>query len=731
MKKYMDKKETIEIGKINIDLTFYSGEDRYCDGETEDELLKITRDYAEVEYPRIIEERRSWEILYHLSKQRENIVEWLPLQKDMKVLEVGSGCGAVTGALAARAGSVTCIDLSKKRSMINAYRHTNCENISVYVGNFQDMEPSLPCDYDYICLIGVFEYAQAYIGGENPYEEFLHILKRHMKKDGHMVIAIENKFGLKYWAGCKEDHLGSYFSGLEGYSGGGMVRTFTRNGLEKILENCDIGDYSFYYPYPDYKFMTSLYSDEYPPGIGELSNNLRNFDRDRMLLFDEKRVFDEIIRDGLFPLYSNSYLVVIGPELNTKYVKYSNDRQPEYQIRTEMIESAFPPGQLVVRKHPLCIAANEHIRNIEVAFEKLRERYIGGELKINRCKLVGMRDQLRDNVIEENLRQGKQSVQDMRPFVEFEFIEGIALSELLDEALEKDDMETFLKLFRKYLEMVDYRSGEPVADFDLAFSNILIGIKDIREPFDAIENSVWTLIDYEWTFGKQISTKELAFRALYCYLLEDEKRNKLNLDLILKELEITDKEAEEFREQELAFQRFVTGNRRSMTEIRDLIGYKCFRPEEWLEKIRTEERRNRVQVYENRGGGFREEDSYFVESMREDEEGIHLSLVVEAGMRQLRIDPAFGSCMVRLKNLSFNEKELKTTGQDSVLTANGTRLDESNSFVFTTDDPGIMISLENMPFEEENFLDVCYEISFLSHEMAADMESAAKRRLRL
>ena len=111
------------IGKVILDDTFYPGEDLYCDGDVEDTLLSIVKQYPESEYPRIIEESESWPVLYHLSHFRENIVNWLPVDKSMKVLEVGSGCGAITGALAEKAGSVTCVDLSKKRSMINAYRH--------------------------------------------------------------------------------------------------------------------------------------------------------------------------------------------------------------------------------------------------------------------------------------------------------------------------------------------------------------------------------------------------------------------------------------------------------------------------------------------------------------------------------------------------------------------------------------------------------------------------------
>ena len=39
--------KTEQVGKVNLDLTYYSGDDMYCDGAVEDDLLKIARDYAE------------------------------------------------------------------------------------------------------------------------------------------------------------------------------------------------------------------------------------------------------------------------------------------------------------------------------------------------------------------------------------------------------------------------------------------------------------------------------------------------------------------------------------------------------------------------------------------------------------------------------------------------------------------------------------------------------------
>ena len=325
----MDKIE--KIGKVTLDYTYYPGEDYYCDGLVEDELLHIAKNYAPAEFPALIEERGNWPVLYHLSLQRENIVNWLPITKDMKVLEIGSGCGAITGALSAKAGSVTCVELSRKRSLINAHRHEDCDNVTIKVGNFKDIEPKLEKDYDCALLIGVLEYGESYIGGDAPFEKFIKTIRKHVKKGGNIIIAIENRYGMKYWAGCREDHNGQFFSGLENYPDKSPAKTFSRKELEKICKGAGERKVNFYYPYPDYKFMTTLYSDDRLPIKGELTNNNRNFDRDRMKLFDEGTVFDGIIDEGLFPFYSNSYLLVLGQKPDTEYIRYSNDRAEEYR----------------------------------------------------------------------------------------------------------------------------------------------------------------------------------------------------------------------------------------------------------------------------------------------------------------------------------------------------------------------------------------------------------------
>lgn len=311
---------TEKIGNVLLDYEFYKGQDFYSDGDIEDKILGIVENHEPEEFNDIIAKNKDWAIMYHLSHIRRNILGSVDIGRNDKVLEIGSGCGAITGGLADKAESLTCVELSKKRSLINANQNKHCENVKIMVGNFQEVEPSLEEDFDIITLIGVFEYASLYIQSERPFEEFLIQISRHLKPGGRLVIAIENKFGMKYWAGCQEDHIGGYFKGIEGYdSEDGGIRTFSKQELESIFDKTGFTDREFYYPYPDYKFPMVIYSDEVLPKLGELNINLQNFDRERLVLFNETKVYDEIIRNNQFPFFSNSYLVIL-----TKNVKDGN-----------------------------------------------------------------------------------------------------------------------------------------------------------------------------------------------------------------------------------------------------------------------------------------------------------------------------------------------------------------------------------------------------------------------
>lgn len=134
------------------------------------------------------------------------------------------------------------------------------------------------------------------------------MVKPLLDENGRLPIAIENKFSLKFFAGVREGHVRVFFKSIEGYSDVDFARTFSRGELEAICKKAGFSYTRFYYPYPDYKFSTIIFSDDRLPQKGELVENQLSLIYDRYVLFDECKAFDNIDA-GMFFELSNSFLV--------------------------------------------------------------------------------------------------------------------------------------------------------------------------------------------------------------------------------------------------------------------------------------------------------------------------------------------------------------------------------------------------------------------------------------
>jgi len=293
-------------------LTYINNKDKYSDGEDENKLLEIFNgDNVQQVIKDILENDPSWPMRYHLSPVRENLLNWYDFDSNKTILEIGAGCGAVTGTLCNKLKKVTAIELTEMRSKIIAARHKDKKNLTVIAGNLNDIV--LKEKFDYVSLIGVLEYAGKYTQTQSPFIDFLSKAKTHLKKNGTLIIAIENKFGLKYWAGCKEDHTGKFFDSIENYPTDLGVKTFSKNELEEMVKSVGLDKVNFYYPLPDYKLPTEIFSDKYLPTLRHnIKSNIfpfEDYSQDRMNLFNEKLVMDNIIANNKFDFFANSFLI--------------------------------------------------------------------------------------------------------------------------------------------------------------------------------------------------------------------------------------------------------------------------------------------------------------------------------------------------------------------------------------------------------------------------------------
>ena len=645
------EKKSEKIGNVNLDLTYYAGEDLYSEGPAEDQILEIVKNEPPERYNEIIARMMTWNGLYHLSDSRGNIADFIPIQSRHRVLEIGAGCGAVTGTLAKKAAGVTAIELSYKRSLINAYRNKDFSNIDIMVGNLEDIEPNLTERYDYIFLIGVLEYAGSYISkhGGDPYLMMLNKLKPHLAQGGEIVVAIENKFGLKYIAGCREDHTGGFYDGLAGYRNTDKVKTFSKKGLEKLAKEAGMRSV-FFYPYPDYKLPSIVFTDERLPKPGELRDNIRNFDNDRFVAFDEGEIFDEIVREGDFPGVSNSFLVFISLEDRIEsfdrkrvlYSKHSDERATKYQIRTDLLEDGYHRKYIV--KYPKTQEAEAHLLQMYDTSVKMEAMLKNSTVKVNKASLVT------------DASGGFEGVQ-------FEYLEGRSLSDILTELLLLKRKQAALKIIKQFAGFV---RAKRLPDLDLIFSNILI-----------TADGSWNITDYEWV-GTSVDPDFVIYRAIRYFL--DENPGIIPKEELYGVTALDMNKEPEYALRETRLQHDIAGDYISLQKMYSIFGRGYVKLPQAMKAFQPILRPAHVKVYADTGAGFTEDGMPYIDGEVSEDMKITLDIPLPVGVTRLRVDPQETYCIIRL---------LSATVPDAV--ANGRVC--GNTVIFDTQDPQLLFQI--------------------------------------
>lgn len=737
----MEAKNKEVIGNITLNLDYYTGNDFYSEGAAEDVLLDLVNRYSETDFEHVIQNSKSWNIMYHLSHIRENIVTWLPISKKAKVLEIGAGCGAVTGGLAKLAGHVDCVELSKKRSLINATRHREYNNIDIYVGNYMDVEPNLADDYDYVTLIGVLEYAGSYFQTKEPYMDLLKSAAKHLNPGGKILIAIENKFGLKYFAGCKEDHTGGYFDGIEGYPGNDGVRTFSKETLNTMFAGLGMKS-KYYYPYPDYKLPHTIYSDEMLPKEGELNTNLRNFDNDRVVLFDETRAFDSIIQEGNFDFFTNSFFVILTKEdifdsypVVPIYAKYANERRIDVRVATILYKNKN--NETLVYKCAGNNASNKHIRRVFDNYNRLSGlgKKNSTKFKLNRCEYF----------------EGKEPVplvvgatSKAIDVIKLDFISGKSMESYLFELWDEERYDEIEELICEYIQAVtsvtgkapfkqtqmfetvfgehkfdESYTGRAGADFDIIFSNIV---------FDKGEGpkGIWNVLDYEWCFEFPIPDKFIAFRGLYYYLeysnpgLKEYYENQ-GIDPYEK-YGFSPEEVAKFIDMEHHFQVYIIGGVASLEVMHAIMPTNTVFLDKILRESNALKNLNNPKIYYSYGEGYTDDKQVYL-IPKVDGAKVEMDIPLASNYRGIRIDPTEYNSIVCIKELYIVTKSGETKWVDKFLT-NGYMLSE-RTILYNTNDGQIVIEGLDSSMGK---IHICYEVSMFIPEIYEDIRLLAKEK---
>ena len=255
-----------------------------------------------------------WPSEYHLSRQRHCLVRPLGISAGDRVLELGCGCGAITRYLGELGAYVVGVEGALARARIAAERCRDLSNVTIFAENLTQYTTGER--FDWVLLVGVLEYAPLFAPGDEPLLDYLRCARAFLAPEGRLVVAIENKLGLKYFNGSAEDHLGIPFLGLQGLYRRDTPYTPGRRELEELLRAAGFAHIAFHYPFPDYKLPRVILS---ACGLSEPDfrawdllalTHARDYSGVGRCRFDEPLVQREAARNGLLGDLSNSLMAV-------------------------------------------------------------------------------------------------------------------------------------------------------------------------------------------------------------------------------------------------------------------------------------------------------------------------------------------------------------------------------------------------------------------------------------
>ena len=295
-----------------------------------------------------------WPTEYYLTQKRSQLLKGFDFKRSQKVLEVGCGHGAITRFLGETFDEVVSVEGNLNRAKIARLRTKELANVSVLCAPFQELR--FKKKFDVVFCVGVLEYSNIFVESEKPFDAMLELFKDLLAPGGVLVLAIENQFGLKYFASAGEDHNNIMFDGLEGYPRHDRERTFGYTELKALVKR-HFRELEFYFPYPDYKTPSCVLSEKLFPLVnaGELvggipHNKYLNYPRP---LFDELFALPELARNQMLPFFSNSFLVVAGQEgplpvkMDCLGQYFNTSRAKKFHTVTKFVET---PGGVRSRK---------------------------------------------------------------------------------------------------------------------------------------------------------------------------------------------------------------------------------------------------------------------------------------------------------------------------------------------------------------------------------------------
>lgn len=290
--------------------------------------------------------------------------------------EEGKSALLITGEIQ----NVTFFD-ALKEVLQNAGLIISCRDFCQLLGNTDSEER-----VDYVIAIGVLEYSREPV-------KLLSKLNSILKEDGTLLLGTDNRLGIRYFCGDRDAFTGRNFDGIENYyrinaSDREQMegRAYCKSELEEFLNESGFTRRRFYSVLPELTAPQLIFAEDYLPEEELDVRYIPSYRSPDTVFLEEEQLYTTLIKNGLFHVMANSYLIECAKDgvfSDVKHVTLSMERGRENALatiirRNNVVEkrAIYPKG----KNKLVCLRQNEkdlRLHGVPVVEAELKESRTG------------------------------------------------------------------------------------------------------------------------------------------------------------------------------------------------------------------------------------------------------------------------------------------------------------------------------------------------------------------
>lgn len=465
------------------------------------------------------------------SELRENVINWYDFKNNSKILKIGFDNPKIVEYFLDNSFSVVLVesDIERVEEAKNIFNdRSNLKIVNSSLEKIFEINDICNKKFDYILLVDVMDRIDEFISFSNRKDVIIKITdicSKLLNNNGTILVSVDNKYSVRNFSGRTYGNTDSFdiISGRKK-----NTEMYSKKELTDILNKEKKFKFKFYYPLPDYRLPSVIYTDEYLPGSNDSKlNYLVYYNPKDTIVFNEIEVFKEVVKDGKFDIFANSYILELSNNKNNfckaKFISFNNFRKKENKLITKIYDtyvekkSAFTEGVTQVEN------VKKYIELLKIAKFNVIDKVRDGRIYSEYQTLRSLDDIICDYILEDKLDIALSIIENWYRYI------SVRLLEISDN--KKDDK--VKNVFEKYgvsisNEDINKLTFLKYGFFDLIFENIFA---KLDEKYEFKEFYVY---DQEWC-EEWLPLEFLLYRALNSLFYHNSKISAhISLELLYK-----------------------------------------------------------------------------------------------------------------------------------------------------------------------------------------------------